>query len=52
MTEKELFWKMYSKLFNSITDALPFIENTKATDILKQAQLDAEEMYINHPSSN
>lgn len=37
---------MYSKLFNSITDALPYIENTKATDILKQAQIDTEEMYI------
>ena len=44
--EKELYWSMYSKLFNSITDALPYIENTKATDILKQAQIDTEEMYI------
>ena len=44
--EKELFWNMYSKLFNSITDALPLIENTKAAKILKQAQIDTEEMYI------
>ena len=44
--EKELFWNMYSKLFNSITDALPFIENTKAAEILKQAQIATEEMYI------
>ena len=51
MTEKDLFWKMYSKLFNTITDVLPLIENTEATNILKQAQIDAEEMYINHQSS-
>lgn len=46
MTEKELLWKMYSKLFNTITDVLPLVENTKASKILKQAQLDTEEMYI------
>ena len=46
MTEKELFWKMYSKLFNTISDVLPLIEDTKAAEILKQAQLDTEEMYI------
>ncbi len=45
MTEKELFWKMYSKLFNTITDVLPLIEGTRAAEILKQAQLDTEEMY-------
>ena len=44
--EKELFWSMYSKLFNSITDALPLIENQKAVEILKQAQIDTEEMYV------
>ena len=46
MTEKELLWKMYSKLFNTITDVLPLVENTKAAETLKQAQLDTEEMYI------
>ncbi len=46
MTEKELHWKMYSKLFNTITDVLPLIENTEAAEILKQAQIDTEEMYI------
>jgi|GEM_PF-1096905 len=46
MTEKELFWKMYSKLFNTISDVLPLIEDTKAAEILKQAQIDTEEMYI------
>ena len=46
MNEIELLWKMYSKLFNTITDVLPHIENSKAVEILKQAQIDAEEMYI------
>lgn len=46
MNEIELLWKMYSKLFNTITDVLPHIENSKAVEILKQAQVDAEEIYI------
>lgn len=46
MTEKELFWKMYSKLFNTITDVMPLIENTEAINKLKQAQLETEEMYV------
>ena len=46
MNEIELLWKMYSKLFNTITDVLPHIENSKAVELLKQAQVDAEEIYI------
>ncbi|MBQ8182945.1 MAG: hypothetical protein IJ025_03470 [Clostridia bacterium] len=46
MTEKELIWKMYSKLFNTITDVLPLIENKKVAEMLKQAQIEVEEMYI------
>lgn len=46
MTEKELIWKMYTKLFNTITDVLPLVENTKTAEILKQAQIATEEMYI------
>ena len=45
MNEIELLWKMYSK-FNTITDVLPHIENSKVVEILKQAQVDAEEIYI------
>ncbi len=44
--EIELLKKMYFHLFNSITDALPYIRNEKALEILKQAQIDTEEMYI------
>lgn len=46
MTEKELFWKMYSKLFNTITDVLPLIENIEVKEMLKKAQIDTEEMYV------
>lgn len=46
MTDKELFWKMYSRLFNAITDVLPLIDNTDAAETLKQAQIDTEEMYM------
>ena len=46
MTEKELFWKMYSKLFNTITDVLPLIENIEVKEMLKNAQIYTEEMYV------
>ena len=45
-SELELMKDMYFHLFNSITDALPYIRNEKAIEILKQAQVDTEEMYI------
>ena len=45
--ESELLKKMYLHLFNSITDALTYIRNEKALEILKQAQIDTEEMFIN-----
>ena len=46
--ESELFKKMYFHLFNNITDALPYISNEYALEILKQAQITTEEMYINN----
>ena len=45
-SELELMKDMYFHLFNSITDALPYIKDNKAIEILKQAQIDTEEMYI------
>ncbi len=47
--------KLYFKLFNDITDAIKIIESTNdilskthfdALDKLKQAQIEAEEMYL------
>lgn len=51
MKEKELYWKMYSKLFNTITDVLPLVENENASEILKQAQIETEAMYMDNPPS-
>ena len=45
-TETELFKNMYYHLFNSISDALLYIKDNRALEILKQAQIDTEEMYI------
>ena len=41
--------KMYLSLFNSITDSLNALENLnygQAADLLKRAQSDCEEMYV------
>lgn len=43
------YQKMYTVLFNAITDALELLEannKAKATDLLKRAQQEAEELYI------
>ena len=41
-----MYKKMYLLLFNAITDALETNDFSKAEIILKQAQIDAEEIYI------
>ena len=41
-----MYKKMYFLLFNAFTDALSTNEFEKAEIILKQAQIDAEEIYI------
>lgn len=41
-----MYKKMYFLLFNAITDALRTNDFEKAEIILKQAQIDAEEIYI------
>lgn len=50
-TEKDLalYQKLYHKLFNSITDALDWMEQgafLRAEALLKQAQLEAEDLYL------
>ena len=44
--ELELYKKMYYHLFNKITDALESHTIDEQSLILKQAQIDTEEMYI------
>lgn len=50
-TEKdlELYQTLYHKLFNSITDALELMDRgafLHAGELLKQAQVETEELYI------
>ncbi len=50
-TEKnlELYQKLYHKLFNAVTDALAQMDRgafLRAGELLKQAQMEAEELYI------
>lgn len=44
-----MYKKMYYRLFNSITDALTALEQQNfgaAAEILRQAQIDSEEIYL------
>ncbi len=46
--ENELYKKMYLHLFNAVTDAINEPNHIKRIEIMKQAQIDTEEMYISH----
>ena len=46
--ENELYKKMYLHLFNAVTDAINEPNHVKRIEILKQGQIDTEEMYISH----
>ncbi len=50
--ENELYKKMYLHLFNAVTDAINEPNHIKRIEIMKQAQIDTEEMYISHCVSN
>ena len=48
------YQKLYAKLFNAATDALDALEELnvgRAKDILRQAQMDAEETYLESPEA-
>jgi len=42
-----MYKKMYFRLFNTITDALNESDIEKMREILKNGQIETEEMYIN-----
>ena len=45
----EIYKKMYYRLFNAITDALAALEQQNfgtAAEVLQQAQIDSEELYL------
>ena len=44
--ENELYKKMYYRLFNRVTDALNAKTKEESDEILKNAQIETEEMYI------
>lgn len=44
--ENELYIKMYYHLFNAVTDAIRSKNKEISDQILKQAQIDVEEIYI------
>ena len=46
MEESAKFKKMYLKLFNAVTDALEEKDREKSYEILKKAQCNCEEIYI------
>ncbi len=46
--EEELYKKMYYHLFNAVTDAINSKDPFEQIVILKQAQIDTEEMYISY----
>ena len=48
------YQKLYAKLFNAAADALEALEELnvgRAKDILRQAQIDAEETYLEEPGT-
>ena len=46
--ENELYKKMYLHLFNAITDAINEPNHIRRIEMMKQAQIDTEEMYISY----
>ncbi len=42
----DIYKKMYYKLFNAITDSLQVEDKKVADELLKNAQIETEEMYI------
>ena len=45
--ENELYKKMYYHLFNAVTDAIRADTKMVSDEILKKAQRETEELYIN-----
>ena len=46
--ENDLYKKMYLHLFNAVTDAINEPNHIRRIEIMKQAQIDTEEMYISY----
>lgn len=50
--EKELYWKMYAILCGAVSDAIEALQDPQnslyARNLLQQAILQAEELYVSH----
>ena len=46
--DSEMYKEMYLMLFNVITDVIEICTDKKTVAILKKAQIDTEDIYINY----
>ena len=46
--DADMYQKMYSKLFNTITDVIGICNDEKCSVILKEAQQETEDIYITY----
>ena len=46
--DADMYQKMYSKLFNTITDVIEICNDEKCVEILKEVQRETEEIYITY----
>ena len=46
--DADMYQKMYSKLFNTITDVIEICNDEKCVRILKEAQKETEDIYITY----
>lgn len=47
-SDADMYQKMYSKLFNTITDVIEICNDEKCVRILKEAQKETEDIYITY----
>ncbi|MBQ6837810.1 MAG: hypothetical protein IJO44_03130 [Clostridia bacterium] len=46
--DANMYQKMYYHLFNAVTDVIQSCKDKECVEILKQAQLDTEEIFITY----
>lgn len=44
----EMYKKMYSTLFNSVTDVISICKDEKSVELLKKAQIETENIYMTY----
>ncbi len=46
--DAEMYQKMYGKLFNAICNVIDNCEDEEVVELLKQAQIEAEDIFISY----